>query len=228
MAFTTVGPRPLRRSGGLRTVKCTVSDSTRRAFMKVAMPGVLVGRPIYGLAEDAVPTMSLYDLSASMDGQKVEMNKYRGKVVLVINVTPYCALLTPQCEELLSLYDKYSGKGFEVLAYPCDQFGQQEPSDYEDTCKIARERYGAKFSIFDEVNVNPPNVDNVYKFLKSTNPESHKPIEWNFAKFLVDKDGQAARRYKPGILPSMLEEDVARLLDGKPLPPRPKPHIKAA
>jgi len=153
------------------------------------------------------------------------------------------------------LYDKHGSRGLEILgkwlakldhailseetqdavapargtAYPCNQFGNQEPGDYDDICKFARDQYGAKFSIFDKVNVNPPNVDNVYSFLKSTNPDSEKRIEWNFAKFLVDKEGKPVRRYKPGILPSMLEKDVVALLDEKPLPPRliPKPQVNA-
>ncbi|KAJ8901222.1 hypothetical protein NDN08_007071 [Rhodosorus marinus] len=227
MAFTTGGLRPVRRSGSLKTLKCTVRESSRREFLKVAVPAVVAGWPAFGLAEDA-PSTSLYDLTSTMGGEKIDLSKYRGKVALVVNVATYC-VLTPQYEELTALYDKHASRGLEILAYPCNQFGNQEPGDYDDICKFARDQYGAKFSIFDKVNVNPPNVDDVYSFLKSTNPDSDKRIEWNFAKFLVDKDGKPVRRYKPGILPSMLEKDVAALLDEKPLPPRliPKPQVNA-
>uniref|UniRef100_A0A7S0BUR8 Glutathione peroxidase n=1 Tax=Rhodosorus marinus TaxID=101924 RepID=A0A7S0BUR8_9RHOD len=227
MAFTTGGLRPLRRSGSSKALKCTVSEPSRREFLKLAVPSVVAGWPTFGLAEDARAT-SLYDLNSTMGGKKIELSKYRGKVALVVNVATYC-VLTPQYEQLSALYEKHASRGLEILAYPCNQFGNQEPGDYEDICRFAREQYGARFSIFDKVNVNPPNVDNVYSFLKSTNPDSEKRIEWNFAKFLVDKDGKTVRRYKPGILPSMLEEDIVALLDEKPLPPRlvPKPQVIA-
>uniref|UniRef100_A0A7S2ZUU1 Glutathione peroxidase n=1 Tax=Rhodosorus marinus TaxID=101924 RepID=A0A7S2ZUU1_9RHOD len=151
MAFATGGLRPVRRSGCLNTLKCASSESSRRDFLKFAVPAVVAGWPLaFGRAEDDVPSTSLYDLTSTMGGEKVELSKYRGKVVLVVNVATYC-VLTPQYEELTALYDKHGSRGLEILAYPCNQFGNQEPGDYDDVCKFARDQYGAKFSIFDKV-----------------------------------------------------------------------------
>jgi len=141
----------VRRSGCSHTLKCASIESSRREFLKVAVPAVVAGWPVFafGLPEDT-PSTSLYDLTSTMGGEKVDLSKYRGKVALVVNVATYCAL-TPQYEELAALYDKHASRGLEILAYPCNQFGNQEPGDYDDVCKFARDQYGAKFSIFDKV-----------------------------------------------------------------------------
>mmetsp|Transcript_27119 Transcript_27119/g.105551 ORF Transcript_27119/g.105551 Transcript_27119/m.105551 type:complete len:369 (-) Transcript_27119:252-1358(-) len=246
MAFSIAGYPTLRRSRGLKSLKCEASDkvpgpapkkpdpstpkgpaeaadsmapnSGRRGFLKVAIPSAIVGWWITGQLQNTTPD-SLYDLSAVLGGERIALEEYRGKVVLVVNVATNSAL-TPQYEELVALYNKYNAQGFDVIAFPCNQFGGQEPGRNKDIRKLARNRYGVDFQIFDKVNVNPPDVPSVYKFLKANNPDSKKPVEWNFTKFLVDRNGHAVARYEPGVLPSMLEKQISVLLAEEALPPR--------
>mmetsp|Transcript_27117 Transcript_27117/g.105545 ORF Transcript_27117/g.105545 Transcript_27117/m.105545 type:complete len:378 (-) Transcript_27117:248-1381(-) len=246
MAFSIAGYPTLRRSRGLKSLKCEASDkgpgsspkkpdpsnpkgpgkapdsaapsSGRRGFLKVAIPSAIVGWWITGQLENASPD-SLYDMSAMLGGENIALEEYRGKVVLVVNVATNSAL-TPQYEELVALYQKYNAQGFDIIAFPCNQFGGQEPGRNKDIRKVARNRYGVEFQIFDKVNVNPPDVPSVYKFLKANNPDSKKQIEWNFTKFLVDRNGHAVARYEPGILPSMLDKKISALLAEEALPPR--------
>ncbi|KAJ8901221.1 hypothetical protein NDN08_007070 [Rhodosorus marinus] len=193
-------------------------SSGRRGFLKVAIPSAIAGWWITGRVEKSSPD-SLYDLSAVLGGEKIALEEYRGKVVLVVNVATNSAL-TPQYQELVALYDKFNAQGFDIIAFPCNQFGGQEPGRNKDIRKLARNRYGVEFQIFDKVNVNPPDVPSVYKFLKATNPDSKKPVEWNFTKFLVDRNGHAVARFEPGILPSMLDKEISLLLAEEALPPR--------
>ncbi|KAA8497157.1 putative phospholipid hydroperoxide glutathione peroxidase 6, mitochondrial [Porphyridium purpureum] len=167
---------------------------------------------------------TFYDLQATKDGKVQDLAQFKGGVSLVVNVATYCALTT-QYEGLAEMYDRLAPRGLHVLAFPCNQFGNQEPGSNEEICKFAREQYGAKFVIFDKVDVNGDTADPVYKFLKTNNPDDSKRIEWNFAKFLIDKDGQVVRRYKPGILPHSIERDIVALLDNAPLPMKRKPQL---
>lgn len=98
---------------------------------------------------------------------------------------------------------------------------------YDEVCAFAREKFGAAFTLFDPLSVNGPTTHPVYQWLKANNPDDGKRIEWNFAKFLVDADGAVVRRYKPGVLPEMIEGDVAALVAGRPLPKRVKPQLGA-
>lgn len=98
---------------------------------------------------------------------------------------------------------------------------------YEEVCAFAREKFGAAFTLFDPLSVNGPSTHPVYQWLKANNPDDGKRIEWNFAKFLVDGNGAVVRRYKPGVLPEMIEGDVAALVADRPLPKRVKPQLGA-
>lgn len=98
---------------------------------------------------------------------------------------------------------------------------------YDEVCAFAREKFGAEFTLFDPLSVNGPATHPVYQWLKAANPDDGKRIEWNFAKFLVDADGAVVRRYKPGVLPEMIEGDIAALVAGRPLPKRVKPQLGA-
>lgn len=98
---------------------------------------------------------------------------------------------------------------------------------YDEVCAFAREKFGAAFTLFDPISVNGPSTHPVYQWLKASNPDDGKRIEWNFAKFLVDGDGAVVRRYKPGVLPEMIEGDIAALVAGRPLPKRVKPQLGA-
>uniref|UniRef100_A0A7S3A850 Glutathione peroxidase n=2 Tax=Rhodosorus marinus TaxID=101924 RepID=A0A7S3A850_9RHOD len=193
-------------------------DATRRDFLRVGVSSVIGGWVVSGMIQDFLCN-TMYNLSATMDGKLINMSSYRGKVVMVVNVASNSSL-TPQYEELATLYDKYSAKGFEVLAFPCDQFGNQEPGTREEIVKMAKDQYAAEFPIFDKVSVNGTKSHALFEFLKTENPDSAENIEWNFTKFLVDKNGHAVGRYDPGVLPSMLEKDVKRLLEGRQLKKR--------
>ncbi|KAJ8901220.1 hypothetical protein NDN08_007069 [Rhodosorus marinus] len=190
-------------------------DTTRRELLQVGVPAVIGGWLFSGMLQDFFCN-TMYNLSATMDGKMIDMSVYRGKVLMVVNVASNSSL-TPQYEELATLYDKYSAKGFEVLAFPCDQFGHQEPGTREEIKNFAKNQYAAEFPIFDKVSVNGTRSHALFEFLKTENPDSSENIEWNFTKFLVDKNGHAVGRYGPGVLPSLLERDVNTLLKGRQL-----------
>lgn len=183
-------------------------------------------------ATDAAAATTFFDLTASRGGAPVPLRDlFAGKVTLVVNVASYCAL-TPQYEGLVALHRKYATGGgdkrpFDIAAFPCNQFAGQEPGTYDEVCAFAREKFGAEFTLFDPLSVNGPATHPVYQWLKAANPDDGKRIEWNFAKFLVDADGAVVRRYKPGVLPEMIEGDIAALVAGRPLPKRVKPQLGA-
>uniref|UniRef100_A0A7S1EPN5 Glutathione peroxidase n=1 Tax=Timspurckia oligopyrenoides TaxID=708627 RepID=A0A7S1EPN5_9RHOD len=172
------------------------------------------------------PSSSFYSQTALLKGERVPLSEYSGQVTLVVNVASYCAL-TNQYEGLADLDSRLRDRGLRILAFPCNQFGQQEPDDYQQICSFARDRYGAKFDIFDKLNVNGSETDPLYRFLKKNNPDDDKRIEWNFAKFLVDRNGCVVRRYKPGVQPHSLERDILALLDNRPIPMKRKPQLGA-
>lgn len=114
-------------------------------------------------------------------------------------------------KELVTVYNKYTSQGFEVLAFPCNQFGAQEPgSDAE--IKAFAEKYGAKFPMFSKIDVNGPNVAPLYKYLKEAQGGLLPDIKWNFGKFLVDKEGKAVNRYAPTDSPLSIVKDIEALL----------------
>lgn len=96
---------------------------------------------------------------------------------------------------------------------------------YQEICKFAQEKFGATFTLFDPINVNGPQTHPVYQWLKANNPEDSKRIEWNFAKFLVDRHGNVVRRYKPGVLPEMIAGDISALVADRPLPKKKRPQL---
>jgi len=157
---------------------------------------------------------TVYDFSARMvDGSNKEMGDYRGKVLLIVNTASKCGF-TPQYSELQTLYDEHRERGFEVLAFPCNQFGGQEPGDGEEIENFCRVNYKTTFTLFSKVEVNGKYADPLFKFLKTHRRGllGTKAIKWNFTKFLVGKRGQVVKRYAPATPPTKIEKDVARLL----------------
>ncbi|KAJ7536862.1 hypothetical protein O6H91_12G085600 [Diphasiastrum complanatum] len=146
-------------------------------------------------------------------GKDVDLSIYKGKVLLIVNVASQCGLTNNNYTELSELYTKYKDQGFEILAFPCNQFGGQEPGSNEDIVQFACTRFKAEFPIFDKVDVNGENTAPIYKFLKKEKGGFlGDGIKWNFAKFLVDKDGNVVDRYAPTTSPKSIEKDIKKLL----------------
>ncbi|XP_078157779.1 putative phospholipid hydroperoxide glutathione peroxidase isoform X2 [Carex rostrata] len=156
---------------------------------------------------------SIYDYTVKdIDGKGVPLNKFKGKVILIVNVASRCGLTTSNYTELSHVYEKYKTQGFEILAFPCNQFGGQEPGSNSDIKQFACTRFKAEFPIFDKVDVNGPNTAPVYQFLKSSaGGFLGDLVKWNFEKFLVDKNGKVVERYPPTTSPFQIE-DIQKLL----------------
>jgi len=157
--------------------------------------------------------MRLYDLSVStITGETKSLGDYRGNVLLIVNTASKCGL-TPQYRGLQALYDAYREKGLEVLGFPCNQFAGQEPGTHEEIAQFCELNYGVTFPLFAKVDVNGPHAHPLFHLLKAEAPESkHQDIEWNFAKFLVDRSGHVVKRYAPDTQPEELRGDIERLL----------------
>uniref|UniRef100_M8C0E0 Glutathione peroxidase n=1 Tax=Aegilops tauschii TaxID=37682 RepID=M8C0E0_AEGTA len=139
-------------------------------------------------------------------GNDVELSRYKGKVLLIVNVASRCGLANSNYTELGQLYEKYREKGFEILAFPCNQFAGQEPDSDEKIVEFACNRFQAEFPIFRKVDVNGNNAAPLYKFLKSERGGLFgERIKWNFTKFLVDKEGHVMNRYAPTWSPLGIE-----------------------
>ncbi|KAF3950732.1 hypothetical protein CMV_023552 [Castanea mollissima] len=146
-------------------------------------------------------------------GNDVDLSKYKGKVLLIVNVASQCGLTNSNYTELNQVYEKYKDQGLEILAFPCNQFGAQEPGSNEQILEFACTRFKAEFPIFDKVDVNGNNAAPLYKFLKSSKGGIFgDSIKWNFSKFLVDKDGNVIDRYAPTTSPLSIEKDVKKAL----------------
>ncbi|XP_078161023.1 putative phospholipid hydroperoxide glutathione peroxidase [Carex rostrata] len=146
-------------------------------------------------------------------GNDVDLSMYKGKVLLIVNVASQCGLANSNYTELSQLYDKYKDQGFEILAFPCNQFGGQEPGTNEEIVQFACTRFKAEYPIFDKVDVNGEKTAPIYKFLKSSKGGLFGDgIKWNFSKFLVDKEGHVVDRYAPTTSPLSIEKDLKKLL----------------
>ena len=157
---------------------------------------------------------SIYDFTVKdIKGKDVDLDRYRGKVMLVVNTASQCGF-TPQYKGLEALYEKFRGKGLEVLGFPCNQFGGQEPGDEKEIAQFCELNYGVTFPMFAKVDVNGASAAPVYKYLKAEKPGllGSEAIKWNFTKFLVDREGNVVERYAPNAEPKALEPDVAKLL----------------
>ena len=157
---------------------------------------------------------ALYDFSArTLGGESKSLADYRGKVVLVVNTASECGF-TPQYEGLEALSRKYRAKGLEVLGFPCNQFGAQEPGDAGQIGAFCQKNYGVSFQMFDKINVNGREAHPLYKWLTHSAPGilGIEAIKWNFTKFLLGRDGQVFKRYATATKPAALEGDIERLL----------------
>lgn len=159
--------------------------------------------------------MSIYDFNVkTIDGEEVSLSKYKGKVLLIVNVASRCGF-TSQYEGLENLYEKYKNEDFMVLGFPSNQFANQEPDSNEKIKEFCSLTYEVKFDMFSKIDVNGENESPLYKFLKSNQKGilGTEAIKWNFTKFLVDKDGIIVNRYGSATTPESIDSDVKKLLE---------------
>jgi glutathione peroxidase len=157
---------------------------------------------------------TLYDFTAkTIDGVDQPFASYRGKPLLVVNVASKCGF-TPQYAGLEALYRKFHGQGLEVLGFPCDQFGHQEPGDASDIKSFCSTNYDVTFPMFAKIEVNGANAHPLYRWLKSEKAGvlGTEAIKWNFTKFLVDRAGNVVKRYAPTDTPEKIEKDLAAVV----------------
>lgn len=150
----------------------------------------------------------------NQDGTKEKLEKYKGKVLLIVNTATKCGF-TKQYTELEELYEKYNDRGFEILDFPCNQFFMQAPETDEEINKICSLKYNTKFKRYHKIDVNGKNATELYTYLKNNyiNKERLVRIKWNFTKFLVNKKGEVVGRYQPKTTPKEIERDIERLLN---------------
>ncbi len=158
--------------------------------------------------------MNIYDYSVkNKSGELVSMSDYKGKVLLIINSATGCGF-TPQYTALQELYDKYKSQGFEVLDFPCNQFGNQTPGSDSDITSFCSLNYGVSFPQFAKVDVNGAKEDPLFTHLKSQKSGLlGSKIKWNFTKFLVDQEGNIIDRFAPTTKPEAIESKIKSLLN---------------
>jgi glutathione peroxidase len=157
---------------------------------------------------------SVYDFSAkSLSGEEIPLSQFEGKVLLIVNTASKCGF-TPQYSGLEKLHKAYAARGFEVLGFPCNQFGGQEPGDADEIKNFCSLTYDVTFPMFAKVEVNGAGTHPLYKYLKSAKPGTlgFQAVKWNFTKFLVDRNGAAVERFSPLTKPEELEKSIEALL----------------
>jgi glutathione peroxidase len=160
--------------------------------------------------------MSFHEFSAKdIEGKERRLSDYQGKVLLVVNVASRCGL-TPHYEGLQSMYGELRERGFEVLGFPCNQFGAQEPGSESEIKEFCSTKYGVDFPMFSKLDVNGEARHPIYAWLtaQSTEPDGPGDIKWNFAKFVIDRNGAVVARFGPQTSPSdpALRETVEKAL----------------
>lgn len=149
----------------------------------------------------------------ALDGRDVSMADYKGKVLLIVNVASKCGF-TPQYTGLEELYQRFRDKGFAVLGFPCNQFGQQEPGDAAEIASFCSTTYPVSFPMFSKVEVNGDGTHPLYAQLKSNAPGllGSTGVKWNFTKFLVNREGEVVERFAPQVKPDVIAPKIAKLL----------------
>lgn len=158
-------------------------------------------------------TMTVYDFTVKdISGNDICLKDYDGKVLLIVNTATECGF-TPQYKDLQDLYLKYGDKGFEVLDFPCNQFGNQAPGTNEELASFCEMKYKTTFRTFGKIDVNGKNADPLFKYMKeNSNGFFGTAIKWNFTKFLIDRKGKVVKRYAPTTNPSEIGGDIEKLL----------------
>ncbi len=164
-------------------------------------------------AANRVPA-SLYDIEVkTWNGESLQMRRFQGQALLIVNVASQCGF-TPQYTGLQALYEKHRDKGFAVLAFPCNQFGKQEPGSESEIQEFCAAKYGVTFPLFAKIDVNGERTHPLFAFLKSRQAGllGSAVIKWNFTKFLVDRAGNVTARFSPSTAPDAIEPQVAAVL----------------
>jgi glutathione peroxidase len=174
-----------------------------------------------------------YDFAGTdADGKQVPLQDYEGKVLLVVNVASKCGL-TPQYEGLEALYRDHKDRGLEILGFPCNQFKEQEPGTDEEIQDFCKSTYDVTFPVLAKIEVNGPDADPLYQYLRAEAPGDFGPgygdfytaisklrpeadgtdeVKWNFTKFLIGRDGQVIKRYEPPVQPADIKADLENYL----------------
>ncbi|OVE82113.1 glutathione peroxidase [bacterium K02(2017)] len=149
----------------------------------------------------------------TITGESTSLSQYKGKVLLIVNTASKCGF-TPQYEGMETIYKDYKNQGFEVLAFPCNQFGSQEPGGSEEIKEFCSLNYKSSFPLFEKIDVNGKNAHPLYKYLTHEKPGllGSEMIKWNFTKFLIGKDGKPIKRYAPKTKPESLGGDIEKAL----------------
>ena len=157
---------------------------------------------------------TIYDFTVDdIEGKPVKLDRFKGKVLLVVNTASKCGF-TPQYKGLEALYRKYHDRGLEVLGFPCNQFGAQEPGSEQEIATFCQTNYDVTFPMFAKIDVNGDATAPLYRYLKHEKPGllGTEAIKWNFTKFLVSRDGKVVRRYPPTAKPQKIAADIEALL----------------
>jgi len=157
---------------------------------------------------------SVFDFSATaIDGKPVDLSAYKGKVLLIVNTASKCGF-TPQYKGLQKMFEQYADRGLEVLGFPCDQFGHQEPGSEADINSFCEMNFGVSFPLFAKIDVNGKDAHPLFAHLKSEAPGllGSEGIKWNFTKFLVNREGGVVARYAPATSPESIAKDIEALL----------------
>jgi glutathione peroxidase len=158
--------------------------------------------------------MNIYNFTVKdIDNNQVSLTKYKNKVLLIVNTASLCGF-TPQYKELQELYDKYKNNNFEILAFPSNQFSNQEPKNNQEIKEFCSVNFQTTFDIFAKIDVNGENQSPLYQYLKDKKSGFlwTKSIKWNFTKFLIDKNGNIINRYAPYTSPLSIENDIKNLI----------------
>jgi glutathione peroxidase len=159
-------------------------------------------------------SQSIYEIAVkTIDGKEVTLSDYQGKVLLIVNVASKCGF-TSQYKGLESLYQKYKAEGLEILGFPCNQFGGQEPGTETEIHSFCSLNYGVTFPMFAKIDVNGAHEHPLYAYLKSkkTGLLGFDAIKWNFSKFLIDRQGEVVERYAPSTSPESISTDIETYL----------------
>jgi glutathione peroxidase len=157
---------------------------------------------------------NVYDFTCKASGgSEKSLADYKGKVLLVVNTASKCGF-TPQFAGLEDIYKEYKDKGLEILGFPCNQFGKQDPGSNGEITEFCQLNYGVSFQMFDKIEVNGGGADPFFKYLKKEAPGAlgTQGIKWNFTKFLIDAEGNVLKRYAPKDKPSAIAKDIGALL----------------
>lgn len=158
--------------------------------------------------------MTVYDFSAkTIKGEEVSLRKYEGKMLVIVNVASKCGF-TPQYKGLQALYEKYREEGLEILGFPCNQFGGQEPGSEQEITSFCELNYGVTFPMFAKADVKGDDAHPLFIYMTEQAPGilGMKAIKWNFTKFLVDREGKVVSRFAPQTKPEELEKEIEKLL----------------